>query len=729
MRIILALAVLAAGLAAPGIVHAADIDKVEIGPAGPKAPLPVRKSFYMEGDVPPSVMEVWPVFVRYQRSPFGARVFEFNEADDCQQVRNALVLDTNPKSTPLGKKTGRIEVDELWQSNPRDPIFSDLRWDHDAYVPSGWKRPPEEEGKSARFSVLISAPDFFTEGSHYCLFLYRKVTETREDFETVRTLALRYAARRRDQNAGRPDTTCQSDPATCLDEELTKELGRELSQKLNLDEQDSTAERMQSINELKHYVRTKLVTAVEALTRAPNVVNTALTNWSQLLTLHENVRGWRPSGDFLSIQDDALARAIAKLLVENGKELRWNGTAFIYNTLTVTHLRIRADLEGIVFASSASPAKPSDFDDVDIDLTGVPVLGTELSLRDVLEYGAARIRTENSYEDAVVVAARAKTSMGLETDHNEMFLLELKSDDETFIQDLQARINALTQFEQRAREACQRAGKTPRAASLRSTEQEILALLGEWISRQVLTQPTPTPDSGTKRPEMACPSVKDESRLWPSAIVANVDEQSTERSGALKLLGDSLQSYVAAVKNWRESERESVLRIANTRIETPVVTEAGDVPLTQTSYVEQYITPFLGYGYLPAENIKSAARISFGIELTAYPNPVNDPMWSNGKRDWSRAFALQLGVLTAPFGPQERLGAPPDLPAPFFAALAFHLAPWTSISYGAAFVGERRSTLSQEQPRWLVTHFVSIGVQLNIPGLITSRTAPASPNQ
>ncbi|RKG54051.1 hypothetical protein D7X30_29105 [Corallococcus sp. AB011P] len=706
MRVQATLAAIAAALAVPAHATAQELLKVKFGPAGPISPLPITKTFYLEGEVPASVMEVWPVFVRYRRSPFAAPALEFHEADNCQQVSEALILDDNPDTTLLGKRRGRIGVNELWNDNSGNTVYEDLRIDHGAYVPGGWTRPKEDEGKQSTFSVLVSAPEFFVDGADYCLFVYHKKTEIRDDAITVRKLVIGYLDAVEAVRNGAP-ASCSAPDGKALPEEEC--LVRALKEQLHLARNEE---------ELLGYVKGTLVNAATHLRYAPGDIVAELNAWPGLLAAHSHAQGWRPSSQFLSIDTDPLAHAIAETLVAQGKELAWNGNTYLYKKLKVTHLRLRADFKGLTLASSAKPQSVDDFADVDLDLETIPALGTKLTLRDVLEYGAARLRVGNGFEDAFAAAKLVEKHVGLIAQAQGDQALQLKSSDETFAAGLQARLQALADFEQRAHQLCVAAAAFPRKPLLGGTEQEVLASLGQWISTQVLKDP---PDS--KYQDRACPPRADDPRKWP-------ERYRTAPSHGLRRAVERLQEYISAAKMWRDAERDSVAKIAESRISPPIVSTTANAPLSQlsqSSYVEEYITPIVGYGLLPAENVESISRVTVGIELTAYPNSVNSPMWSNGSSDWGRAFALQLGILASPFGPQKRLSAPPDLPVPFFAALAFHPAPYVSVSYGAAFVGERRSTLTQEQPRWLVTHLFSLSLQANIPGLLAGRTPTAVP--
>jgi len=682
--------------------RADELQKIQLDDAGPNQPLPVRKSFYLEGAVAPSVSEVWPIFVRYSRPPLMIRGLESKRARSCVEVREALSLDLTPATSPLGKVTGRIKINQLWKSGNNPTVYKNLQDAHEAFVPQGWKREEKEEKPATTYRVLVSDPTFFVDGAEYCLFVYRKTLEKAVYATTVREVVVAYTDW--SQKNKWPDHCAKQGPE-CLETELTKRL-----------------ELATNSSELKSYAQQTLGNAVLRLRDQPTQLTHELQEWVRLLRADEKKieRGWRPSKDLREIDTDPLAHAIAESLLAHGRELSWNGSNYLFKKLKVTHLRVRADFKAVTVASSAAPKTADEFEDLEVDLAKLPVPGTRLSMRDVLEYGAARLRVGTRYEEETALRGIFKESLGLEQ-------TRLKSDNEQLATDLYTQLLALQDFEVAARKVCEKASPLPRARPLPNTEKEVLASLGQWVSASLLADP---PAAGTKT---ACPAVKDDTRAWPTGPLTwdeAKEEYLVDEKGPIPLAAGALQSYRTQAAVWRASEREAVATVRSTRIQAPVVTPTPPVPLTQGGYIEQFITPIVGYGFLPDRDLGSIAKVSIGLELSFYPNPVDSPMWTNGFwQDLPRAAALQFGALAPGFGPQGRLGSPPELPVPLYAGLALHLVPYVSLGGGLAFVGERHSTLPDERPHWLVTPFFNLSLQANIPALIAGRFPGAVPIQ
>jgi hypothetical protein len=152
------------------------------------------------------------------------------------------------------------------------------------------------------------------------------------------------------------------------------------------------------------------------------------------------------------------------------------------------------------------------------------------------------------------------------------------------------------------------------------------------------------------------------------------------------------------------------------------------VSFTSRTWVFSYVTPIVGYaGVLRPD--ETFGLFYLGAQIHLDPNPVDDVQWRRGvtAKDLRRSLALELGI--APYrgsvGTDMRYSGPGALP-PLFLGAAVHLLPYTSLTVGAAFVDRRHSTLVEEQPHTVVTPYVGLTIQLNVPDLIRQASGPAS---
>ncbi|HUS27242.1 MAG TPA: hypothetical protein VMZ53_02000, partial [Kofleriaceae bacterium] len=191
-------------------------------------------------------------------------------------------------------------------------------------------------------------------------------------------------------------------------------------------------------------------------------------------------------------------------------------------------------------------------------------------------------------------------------------------------------------------------------------------------------------------------------------------------SAALEAMLEQLELLANEHQAWKQSKEKLVA--ASRRIVTLTTTAPENlrVSFRSRTWVFSYVTPIVGYaGVLRPD--ETFGLFYLGAQIHLDPNPVDDVQWRHGvtAKDLRRAVALELGV--APYrsnvGPDMRYGGPGALP-PLFVGAAVHILPYTSLTFGAAFVDRRHSTLPQEQPHTVVTPYLGFTIQLNVPDLI-----------
>jgi len=156
------------------------------------------------------------------------------------------------------------------------------------------------------------------------------------------------------------------------------------------------------------------------------------------------------------------------------------------------------------------------------------------------------------------------------------------------------------------------------------------------------------------------------------------------------------------------------------------------IAFDQETWVFSYLTPTIGYAQLHTQD-GWLSRQYLGVQLHAAPNPVNRPLWQHGLReDLPRAFALEVGLATstAAFGPDDRYRGIFGVPTVFLAGVV-HVIPYTSITFGRAFVERRSTVLAVETPAATSPWFIGLNVQVNLPDLIhkahTTAASSATP--
>jgi hypothetical protein len=154
------------------------------------------------------------------------------------------------------------------------------------------------------------------------------------------------------------------------------------------------------------------------------------------------------------------------------------------------------------------------------------------------------------------------------------------------------------------------------------------------------------------------------------------------------------------------------------------------IGFTEETWVFSYVTPTIGYAQIYGGDDGWFSHLYLGAQIHFWPNPADEPLWRHGitEQDLKRSFALELGFApsVSQFGPDNRYRGVFGLPPPTVAA-AFHLVPYTSLSFGWALLDRRQTVLTAEDPRFAARFFIGLNVQFNIPDLIRAASTKNAP--
>jgi hypothetical protein len=162
------------------------------------------------------------------------------------------------------------------------------------------------------------------------------------------------------------------------------------------------------------------------------------------------------------------------------------------------------------------------------------------------------------------------------------------------------------------------------------------------------------------------------------------------------------------------------------QVKDATVPLAGELSMTQKTFFTSYVTPIVGYADFATTN-QSFWEPYVGIQVYLFPNPVDEPMWTNGKSDFRRLFSLELGACTqgGTFGPQSRYTTMNGVP-PVFAGLAAQPIPYVTASIGGALLGTKSNELPQAATSVVGSLYFGLSVQANVPDTVRSLSSSST---
>jgi hypothetical protein len=199
-------------------------------------------------------------------------------------------------------------------------------------------------------------------------------------------------------------------------------------------------------------------------------------------------------------------------------------------------------------------------------------------------------------------------------------------------------------------------------------------------------------------------------------------------SAALDARAEQLDELTHADQGWRATKDGLVARakrIATVTVTAPIETR---VAFARPTWVFSYVTPFVGYAGVVRPD-ESFGLFYAGAQLHFDPNPVEDILWRDGvtPKDLRRALALELGVAPygGSFGPEQRYSGLGGVP-PVFIGMAIHIVPYTSFTIGGTILDHKNSSLPQEQAQAILTPYIGVTLQLNVPDLVRLAVTPST---
>jgi hypothetical protein len=684
---------LALAMVAPRRARADDIPEVKLTDSGPDRPIPAGSSFYLSGSADETTQAVQVAVVRV-----GYPSLWPGRAPTCTELADKL--GGAPKMLGAGQtKAGKIF--------PAPKKYGDKP----ALVSATWKRPDGATGKQD-FKILVDGDDrFFSPGHRFCLFLVQDAQKV--DAKTVPNLLAK---------AGDDIAACKDEP-TCVRNKL-KEVCQGLKKAVGKDDKLATCDKPGKAD-APDSVDKALAAATQFADRAQKIAQTSRlltpepvapdpassgappSAWRQFNVDHLAsvlaVRLTGVKGGLLAVvvpptATVATVATIAPLLrlfhLSDAGLIGANDLAHIDHytgdaSVDATYLQVLDDRTTIRVASSAAP-KTKDAAQILGAKTSDVMLGDDAALHDFLFLGDRKVQAETKVLTFQAVADLVHT-LPLNKDWS--------SGDTDRVNAIGAKLAAMSDAVQAAIDSvtkvCPDYAKDP-TKNLAGCADKVGGPDGDaWVAYHLLgwlTERGLKIEASDERP-----------RPTELASLANDFYHLVSAKGAFAAEGKNLVLT---------SEKVTATRVATMQIR-----------FDQKAWVFSYLTPVVGY----AELHDSFAVFYTGIQLHLWPNPVNDPLWSNGYKDLRRAFAFEAGIApqTGSFGPDGRYTAADGIP-PLFLGLALHPIPYTSVTIGKVRLGRRNSALPAEKPRTTWEWFVGFNVQVNVPDLIRQVSSPTA---
>jgi hypothetical protein len=705
LGIVLAAAVLSAiGLAIPRGASADTITTVTLDPSGPNQNLPLGSTFYLQGDVDSTMQAVAPVFVRYSFN-----VWDINPGFTCTDVATAL---GTPKDSVFTTGVTATKVSDLWSASSIPPgadpaqrarlgrVFANVSG-APVLVPGVWRHAPsaapaDAGSGTATFKVLVG-PDFFLPGARYCMLVFESKPNSESEAPQVSAIVADAGARIDGCLAGTSGpaagTACVTQAAMAARQAITTVVPKANASWINDELIPAASDVAQSAPDLQ-------------------AISRAISNWiPPTMAIPGDVAGDGkvvadtetppPGGPFEA--QDYFATLTARLLI--GKNLLYTGgegagTKFLTadGKIEVHALGILTDFSGVRVTKNTASLTPADRTSIPVALSGLMVPDTSVSLVDLIMLAKHQIAIGGKYVDLKdlpdTISSALSSNSGAAT--------------------LTSIVTALTVWDDVLAVAARAAAGDPLHLALRdwlrtavpNCNDVSLAPLLQGVS--ALACP---PGSSPGLPTfgfMTAPPHPPGAAIRPFRALA---EKITDAIGHSARLSAAMAQAVN--KTLRLDEYGTGLGL--------------QVQMSQKTFLTTYITPIVGFTYY-ASTRQGFWEPYVGIQVYAFPNPVDEPMWSNGSADLRRLFSLELGAGTeaSGFGPGGRYATLNGVP-PIFVGLAAQAIPYVTGSIGWSLLGTRSNELQQASTTIIDSLYFGLSVQANVPdiirGLSTSGTS------
>lgn len=696
--------------------RANDIPAVNLTASGPDRDLPVGKPFYVAGTARETTLSVQAIVVRK-----GSPVLGGTSGPRCSELRKQLgefrapETETEAKPAPAPAPPGpppdkAAKLEDLDKGyfvlEPGSYAASKI-WvngSDKALVTATWQR--GELSGAQSFKLLVSGDsDFFRAGYSYCLFVLardnikisveNKVKDALDRHHEAMSLCVRAPPDACDDACKEQHAAAQhkcEDAAIETLRKTTQDLGVKSAPGL-LNAASWLRERPRALRYMLESWRSGSDPAASASSFLRRI---DLPPFIPLPPLAANGAGQR-----IHVP---LAEALAKLLsFHTGLFPRVDGKArrLTYYTLdgktNVNLLGLRGD-GAIVGSEDGTPthtaALPRKLDEL-------PLPSTTVTARDLVELLQGRLRLAKYQALKDVIA-------DLRDDFEAPY--GASKDKLTTLSGVTKQVGGLADAARRAFAASTGfdcgAGTYPAGAEPPAGPERDL---GEWLRCAAIAETTCADlakDWKAHRIEDA-PACGDNPLGWPG-----YEDIGQTPLDAIAVAGQDLLDAHAI---WGAAKESLVID----KIKTTAVRSEGKIGFTQETWVGSYLTPVLGYAYLP---YSASALFYAAVQLHFIPNPVDEPQWSHGNADLGRAVALEFGFApnAGSFGPDGRYDGPWGLP-PLFGGLAFHPIAYTSISGGLMLADTRTTTLPQERRSIACFGYIGVSLQGNLPDLLYNK--------
>ncbi len=672
--------------------EAQEIQKVELTANGPKRALPLMEEFYLTGAVKPEDMQVQAVFVRYSFPIWGGAG---STAKTCRTLAPALSApDYEYLFSPsvFGKKVRDIwgpppaKIPDPKQHNAGATIDNPLLATFQShagdlvYLPAPWKRDEALKDKEKSFAIHVEKSPFFRTGARYCMFVYKRNKTVRADKKAI-VNAIGTFGTNLSACLGKPSHEVE----TCKTE----------AQKTFGDSIAAITKNLKGVDKrrLERVARDELYKAASKLRRyldSPGTLKTELAGFSTMNVAAAAL----PEIDYVSVHDSTLGKLLIDVLVAQGSVIPqivagadgMPGSIRYFRDKDheITDLGLLAGGVGFRFTSNkADAAKGFNFK---VGLHKLKLPGTALTIEDLLEFRRGRLPWGEDYVEPDVV----KDEIVLEH-------AKLPEVDEALVEKIQALEKWVTEL----RTSIRKLGEDP----IHPTDVSFKAWILETVRRPTAAEITAAAQSARAK-ELNAPSDDD-------LALSLAGNQLSRLATALQETGTK---GFLAWKSARDRATVNVVKLVDGRyINGPI---GLNVALDQDAFFTQYVTPAVGYINLFTDD-GGVSSSYVGVQVSLWPNPINDPMWSNGLDDLRRLFGLEVGISTSKsLGADGRYSGFDGALPPAFMGVYVQPIPYVTVSAGGALMGVRRSTLDEERWQNMLTPYVAVAVEANVPDVV-----------
>ncbi len=661
------------GLGLAGTARADSLPIVTLTELGPTQQIPTDRSFYIAGDIAPTVEAAQAIVVRKgSSSMFG---------DDGQSCRSVL-LGLHLASASTADVADDDDDEETVEINDEGPVIrprfqpglhtafevfpsadSDVR-DADVLVSAAWQR----NGDAKRYQLLVPHDrEMFSTGYNYCLFVV--LTERVQEIDD-QPLADQIDSIARNIVACGDKSSCQDEALDDFEARIARMLASSRSLAAG------------PANETKTIAAQLKQAARESLGEATGIIE-ARDHIEDRWEADVGVATPMAHAMWADVSTDSFAHAVATLLARSGAllpQVRPAGKQSAISLFTpdgklrVGALQILDDGRSIRVAESRAPSGAGAR--VLTATTDTLVLADGVTLYDLIQLGRRHVHVDKEWTTLKALGDRV-SSLGLAT---------WTAEDTAYLAAATAQMKRLADYVDLVTGDATCDPGPIAATEDEETPKSVRRHLGEWLACQQVDGTT------------------------------------------IEALAQQLDELVQQDQSWKATRDKLVARAKKIVTVTTTAPASSHVAFSSAPWVFSYVTPIVGYAGVLAPDA-SFGLFYLGAQIHLDPNPIDDVLWRDGvtPKDLRRALALELGVAPygGSFGPDHRYSGPGTLP-PLFFGIALHIVPYTSLTFGGSIVDRKRSTVAAEQASTIVAPYVGITVQLNLPDLLRVASHPSS---